>query len=822
MKFTHREIGNDAYFEVIDAENNRNHYWQEDLVIFFVLEGHCDLLIPGQSHRLEKEDGMIVDQFTPYNLDVGEGGVLLSLHLSTGLFRNYLDIFAGKLIRCSPADQEALEPVKGYLARIFTAFYKGGEDNYLWIYQELTALLGYIDDHFAVPDTHKLRESGEQGRLRRILAFIEKNYTSAISLEEVAKSEYISPGYFSRLFSKNLGQSFSQYLKAIRLAHGHRALLGTGDSVTKIALDCGFANVNLFITAFRESYGLTPGEYRKQQTSSKREAAAPGVEVPENDDFAILSKYLKSEPAAPALTPKKRRKVYQDIDLDRRVKTKDYPQSWRNLLTVGWAKEVLLAPVQEQIRRIQEDIGFEFLRFHGLLDDEMIVYRENEKGEPVYNFTYVDLLFDFILSVGLKPYVEFSYIPSAMAEDKVRFFEHSSIIAIPKDLEKWEELITRLVKHWIERYGVRKVAQWKFVTINGYCVYLGHFTMTEYVRLYEVTYRRVKALLPTAQFGGPGCDIGMLQLRSNTDWEDFFTYCENHHCLPDFISVQCFHAVYSESFAEVNQAAKSHEMPPVHLSSDENYLANTLSDLKHWLKNRGIKGAQILLETWNSTMWQRDFSNDTCFKAAFLAKNIIQNCDGLRGMGFWTLSDFMEELPVEQELFHGGYGLFTYNGIPKSGYYAMVLLNRMGESLLARGENYCVTVKDDKIRIVLYNYCHYDHLYQRKYASVGSPMDRYRIFENKGDLALRFRLTHLEPGTYEIETYSVSQTEGSAFDAWLQMGAPPQLRPSRQDYLKGVSAPAYTVRRETCGQGELEIPVEVKPHQVLTIIINPI
>ena len=70
----------------------------------------------------------------------------------------------------------------------------------------------------------------------------------------------------------------------------------------------------------------------------------------------------------------------------------------------------------------------------------------------------------------------------------------------------------------------------------------------------------------------------------------------------------------------------------------------------------------------NSTLWQRDISGDTCYKAAWLIKNALQNYDQAQYLGYWLLTDFLDEWLVPGGVFHGGYGLFTINGIPKAGY----------------------------------------------------------------------------------------------------------------------------------------------------------
>ena len=109
----------------------------------------------------------------------------------------------------------------------------------------------------------------------------------------------------------------------------------------------------------------------------------------------------------------------------------------QRLLNVGYARDVLMAPVQEQIRRAQREIGFTYIHFHGLFDEDTRIYRSDEQGNPQFDFTYLSLLFDFVLSQGLIPFVEFSFMPRPLAREQTCIFDRPSIISGCRDLDKW-------------------------------------------------------------------------------------------------------------------------------------------------------------------------------------------------------------------------------------------------------------------------------------------------------------------------------------------------------------------------------------------------
>jgi len=77
----------------------------------------------------------------------------------------------------------------------------------------------------------------------------------------------------------------------------------------------------------------------------------------------------------------------------------------------GRANEGLRADWQRQLRVAKEQLGFRYIRMHGILQDDMGVYFEDSKGKPIYNWQYIDELYDFLISIKVRPFVEFGFMP---------------------------------------------------------------------------------------------------------------------------------------------------------------------------------------------------------------------------------------------------------------------------------------------------------------------------------------------------------------------------------------------------------------------------
>lgn len=99
------------------------------------------------------------------------------------------------------------------------------------------------------------------------LQYIAKNFTMPLTLEEVAKEVNLAPSYLSRKFKKVTGTTFKEYVNFIRIKQATQMLLTTDDSITKIALNCGFNSSNYFKDCFRRINGMSPRDYRRYAQS---------------------------------------------------------------------------------------------------------------------------------------------------------------------------------------------------------------------------------------------------------------------------------------------------------------------------------------------------------------------------------------------------------------------------------------------------------------------------------------------------------------------------------------------------------------------------
>lgn len=98
------------------------------------------------------------------------------------------------------------------------------------------------------------------------IKIINERFSEPISEIEVAQCLSVSPQYLSKIFKQTVGVGFSKHLQNTRIRRASKLLIETSDSITQICYACGFGALSHFLRCFKAEYGISPGNYRKQNT----------------------------------------------------------------------------------------------------------------------------------------------------------------------------------------------------------------------------------------------------------------------------------------------------------------------------------------------------------------------------------------------------------------------------------------------------------------------------------------------------------------------------------------------------------------------------
>lgn len=781
--------------------------------LIFIAQGSLTI-VTNAGHLIEtQEDIFLLNTGEKYSAS-SEGCVFVSLKLDPGLFLEHEDAYFECNSAASP-NKEKYYNLKHFLARLVKISADTSPRPEYLTRSMLNLILYELFSSFK-GDKKRLLSKKYLERQELLTAYINENYRNNLSLSDVAAYAHLSVPYLSAFFDKHFGMSFLTYYTNVRLRHAVSDLMNSDESIEKIALNNGFPATRAFVSAFRKRYGMPPGLYRTKTPDAEKSEKEDGLE---SNYLYTLAKYL---PPRKGTDPENTLPVSENyaedvIDLaGPSAAERGYlSHNFRKMTSVGRAKELLYDDVREMLTEWQGIMNFEYIKFHGILSDDMLLYGEDDEGNPSYSFVLLDKVFDFILSIGLKPLVQFSFMPKLLARDPENtVFFHPMVISLPKDYEKWDSLISALMNHWLERYGHRAVRNWLFCVWNEPDTSPKMFGLPpeDFYELYRHTYRIVKSFGKSFRFGSTSM---CLVFNIPKDFiRNYLTFAAENDCVPDFLNIHFYDNDFTFSGSLFS---RPDSLTYAQLNMDENSLGKTIDQIEE-LKREFDLNIPVYLTEWNLTVSHRNLLNDTCFKSCYLVKNLLENYDRLDSFTYWVLTDLIEETQPSNLIFHGGLGLYTYNGIKKPHWHALQMLTKLGDTFITKGNGFFVTKSYGKIQIVLYNYEHFNHLFASGETFDMTYTERYTPFPKLGKKNLSLKLENIPADSCTIKEHIINQEFGSAFDKWLEMGAC-ELDREDIEYLKNASAPKIVKYDRAIEDSSLRLSFLLSPLEVRLIEI---
>ncbi len=796
--------------------------WEINPLIVYILAGTLSVKVNENSYHLVEDDLLLINPFDLYTFSASNCKVALFM-LNLATFEKFNASGQYYYFDCNAAtidSKRKLIPIKRYLAMLVKDSQTRKNNSQLMTFSLGYELLHHLVTNFQVQS--QIPALPNRQRLAEILTYVNSHYREPLTLKSLAKHFYLTSPYLSKIIKDALGKNFKDYINELRLASAVGDLSNFNYTIDYIADTNGFANARSFAHIFKKKYTILPSDYRNQIQKDQslvntRTANRNEVGIIHQSHLGRLAEYLNTLKTS-------------EVEVSEPVQYSELPSvatkqkgfqlnhTFKRVTTIGMARHLLLADFQDMLKNLQEDIGFQYIKFHGLLNDDMMVYSEDASGTPMLSFTYIDKAFDFLLSIGLKPMVQLSYMPKDLASDTKKTIHYlESVISLPKDYNKWTHLISQLVIHLQNRYGSDEVREWPFYlwnTPDGPEALSGIKNKEDFFHFYKVTYKAIKSIDPNIEFGGPPL---MNYTLEDGQWvTDYLTYAKNNNCSPAFMNYHFYPVIVNSTLTSETLSSSNLVLDP-----SEDALKNSINQIKRNNRDMGWQMNRYYITEWNSSISHRELLNDTAFKPAYIVKNVLENYDRLESFAFWSLSDFIEEIQISERLFHGGVGLFTYNGIKKAQYYAFVLLARLGNHLLSKGDGYFVTKNGTSYQIILYNYQHYSSLYASGELFDMTFKSRYTPFPDLHKHKYIVPLSELESSHYIITDTILNRKNGSAFDKWIELGAMSLETKEEVHYLKSVSVPKITKERQILDKGVLIISRTLEPHEVRLIEIKP-
>lgn len=405
--------------------------------------------------------------------------------------------------------------------------------------------------------------------------------------------------------------------------------------------------------------------------------------------------------------------------IDTRKPARPYPHYWEMSVGSCHAATLLREDVRNQIRAARQEIGFRYIRFHGLLDDDMsVVIKPMFPTAPNrYSFFNIDSIFDFLLSIGMKPFVELGFMPEVLASGKTTCFHYKGNVTMPASDAAWQDLIRALIRHLIDRYGLTEVQSWFFEVWNEPNLrFFFDGTQEDYFHLYQLTANAIKSVEPTLKVGGPA--------TSNNMWiPELREFCEKNGVALDFISTHHYPSddplsrmgmngpgTKGHSFDEdtVNQmmALDPEERQKILAAYLHPVNTNPRNILAQLTKKAKAEAGDLPLyyTEWNVGHY------DTSYAAAGVAMTLADNEGLVEGYSYWCISDIFEEFGLNGLPFNNEFGLVSVYGVRKPLYRLFEALHQAGAERLEvigdahRTAEVLALTDENKVTIFAYNH----------------------------------------------------------------------------------------------------------------------
>lgn len=443
---------------------------------------------------------------------------------------------------------------------------------------------------------------------------------------------------------------------------------------------------------------------------------------------------------------------------------------------------------QKQLENVQREIGFKYIRGHGLFCDDVGIYQtyeEDELEKIEYNFTYIDRIFDGYLKLGLKPFVELGFMPKALASGTQTVFYWEGNVTPPKCYDKWADLIKATIQHWIDRYGVDEVLSWPIEVWNepNLEAFWENADMQEYFRLYEVSARAVKSVNGNIRVGGPSiCGV------DDERWlSEFLKFTSQNDVPIDFVTRHCYGAQQPDYIGH-------YAYQKLHPTD---YIPNELKNSREIIDSfPQYKGMQMHITEYNTSYSPRNPIHDTNLNAAYVAKLLSVMGDYSQSYSYWTFGDVFEEQGIAFTPFSGCFGLLTNGSIPKPTFWIYEFYSRIGNNAVSRGDDYVVTkTADESYHILTWN--------------IVEESDE----EKSEPGVLEFSL-EVPNGEYCIVKRVVNEIVGNPLKAWIDLGSPPSPNEEELSLLQDIALPLTSTKSVTVTSGELCLDIEHTPNAI--------
>jgi beta-xylosidase/AraC-like DNA-binding protein len=720
-----RPIKDDSYQISLQNIEYYSHHIHLGIEILLVIRGEIEVTVNQTSFQLAENDLLLINANDIRSIKGNKENVVLSLQIPLDLIEPYYPNIHECYFNCNSSKENnglylLFDQIRQLIAKILIAYYQKQDGSEIeingLIFQLVTLLIrNFKTTHLGSQQFTEMKDE----RIRELLAFIEKNYRKPISLEEIAKQRYLSIYYLSRYFKQEVGVSFSQYVKNVRLKSAVHELLYTGHNITQISLNNGFPNVKAFNKAFKEMYQQTPTEYRSLHKVEPKDVEEVNHEkeqytLLQSPNFLMeISKYISGNEKSTALMEPAASAVYVDLPPEPIfIKEKAL-----KLLVIGQLEYALQEEVQADLKLIQEELGFEYIYFTNLFSDSFAM------TTPLYQiggqFYQMDVLFSRFQQLGLVPFI--------------RVEVEKEVASSSEYLKKLDEFL----QHSLEFFGSTFVGNWRFELVFP--------EWGETARsFYQDFYQTVKKWASAAKVG--------LHVPFSLGKAIPVPAADFLNQISDSCELVCF-------TCNPNEEVDFTDMDNLTFEGVKNYVKKACSRLKESLSSTGLEGVPIFLTDWNTLYGNTMDLSGTFFRSALIFKEMLDAMKEVSGLGFWMDTHSLEKNNLDRDhIAMNGIALLYYYQIKRPAYFNLQLMEKMPMRILAEGEDFVMAMGENGYQLAVYNPSYINPSYSVESFFLQSITKEKKVV-----------ISGLPPGRYQIRKHILDQNHGEFYINWINL-----------------------------------------------------
>ena len=784
-------------FHFIAQAETATHYHQNP-EMFYILRGNLDIKIDDKIYKMQSGDIVLINANKRHTVIGNEELLGARFEIDFHLLAEYMGSMQ-LLFWCNTvADRNhAYSNLRRLLDRILTRYFEKDDKSALYLNALYFETLYVLTSNFLVKADDvrlNIEDSQDRMRIRQIQNYVQANYQSQISLNDLADKLYLSNAYLSKYIKKNLGMTFMEYLNNVRLFHAVDELMYSDKNLTHIAYDNGFPTSASFTKTFRDVYKDSPSEYRKK-IQDEEEKDETETTLQQEEEQRILE-YLKFRTHKE--NPQSTREKEYVINAK---KVKETLSACSKAINIGDGYLLLQSEAQQQVERIQKQIGVKYARIWNILSKEHCFSKKDG-----YNFRKLDQVLDFLLDHHLKPYLEVGSKPSLFMYTPERSINIEKTKMDSYDFKTFSEITRELCVHLVNRYGVEELETWYFEYWNDPSLNITE-PDGEYYQRFDLLYRTMKNYSEDISVGGAGFILGYEALVC----KKIFPIWKAREIHPDFLSVCSFQ--YIALIEDGGRLGRK--------SIDSQYMLNQIEIMKEIMKETGFQIPELHIDEWNFTISNRNVLNDSCEQGAYILKNCIEMNGAVDMMAYWHALDLYSDYYDTDTVLNGDSGLISRDGICKPSFYAFQFMNRLLPKVLEKNDHAIVTTNGrNRYVIACHNYKSLSSRYVFTDEDEIQLEDIEQYVEDIDPVKLNFTIQNVKDGKYLVKIYRVNRECGSVQDLWKNLDYSKGLMRDEVDYLKSSAIPGIEMRTVEVENGELSLENSLEMQEIRLIDIQ--